>query len=73
MSREIKYIGMDVHKEAIVIAVLNNSGKLVMESIARCSAHPGPAHDERSLPSDLDCPRPNSGICEPYCETVTSG
>jgi hypothetical protein len=23
MSREIKYIGMDVHKEATVIAVLN--------------------------------------------------
>ena len=25
MSRDIKYIGMDVHKEAIVIAVLNGS------------------------------------------------
>ena len=33
MSRDIKYIGMDVHKEAIVNAVLNGSGKLVMESI----------------------------------------
>jgi hypothetical protein len=33
MSRDIKYIGMDVHKEATVIAVLNSSGKLVMESI----------------------------------------
>ena len=33
MSRDLKYIGMDVHKEAIVIAVLNSSGKLVMESI----------------------------------------
>src|SRR5260370_38174889 len=33
MSRDIKYIGMDVHKEAIVIAELNGSGKLVMESI----------------------------------------
>jgi hypothetical protein len=33
MSRDIQYIGMDVHKEAIVIAVLNGSGKLVMESI----------------------------------------
>src|SRR5215831_1539429 len=32
MSRDIKYIGMDVHKEAIVIAVLDGSGKLVMES-----------------------------------------
>jgi transposase len=27
----VKYIGMDVHKEAIAIAVLNSSGKLVME------------------------------------------
>jgi hypothetical protein len=26
----VKYIGMDVHKEAIAIAVLNSSGKLVM-------------------------------------------
>ena len=26
----VKYIGMDVHKEAISIAVLNSSGKLVM-------------------------------------------
>jgi Transposase len=33
MSRDIKYIGMDVHKEAIVIAVRDGSGKLVMESI----------------------------------------
>ena len=29
----VKYIGMDVHKEAISIAVLNSSGKLVMECI----------------------------------------
>ena len=27
----VKYIGMDVHKEAICIAVLDSSGKLVME------------------------------------------
>jgi len=33
MSRDTKYIGVDVHKEAIVIAVLNDRGKLVMESI----------------------------------------
>ena len=37
MSRDIKYIGMDIHKEAIVIAVLNGSGKLVMETVVRCS------------------------------------
>ena len=28
-----KYIGMDVHKEMISIAVTNSSGKLVMDSI----------------------------------------
>jgi hypothetical protein len=38
MSRDTKYIGMDVHKEAIVIAVLNDSGKVVMESIGWCEA-----------------------------------
>ena len=38
MSRDIKYIGMDVHKEATVIAVLNGSGKLIMESIVETKA-----------------------------------
>ena len=38
MSRDIKYIGMDVHQEAIVIAVLDGSGKLVMESIVETKA-----------------------------------
>src|SRR6266567_5642505 len=38
MSRDIKYIGMDVHKEATVIAVLNGSGKLVIESIVETQA-----------------------------------
>ena len=38
MSRDIKYIGMDVHKEAIVNAVLNGGGKLVMESIVETKA-----------------------------------
>jgi transposase len=33
MSRNIKYIGMDVHTEATVIAVRDGSGKLVMEAI----------------------------------------
>ena len=32
-SSNVKYIGLDVHKEAIAIAVLNGAGKLVMESI----------------------------------------
>ena len=30
----VKYIGMDVHKETVSIAVLNSSGKLVMEKSA---------------------------------------
>ena len=38
MSRDVKYIGMDVHKEAIVIAVRNASAKLVMESIVETKA-----------------------------------
>ena len=38
MSHDVKYIGMDVHKEAIVIAVLSDGGKLVMESIIETKA-----------------------------------
>ena len=38
MSSDIKYIGLDVHKETISIAVLNGSGKLVMESIIETEA-----------------------------------
>jgi transposase len=34
----VKYIGMDVHKEAISIAVLGSSGKLVMECIIEAKA-----------------------------------
>jgi transposase len=34
----VKYIGMDVHKEAISIAVLNSLGKLVMECIIETKA-----------------------------------
>jgi hypothetical protein len=33
-----KYIGMDVHKETISIAVLNSSGKLVMECVIETKA-----------------------------------
>ena len=33
-----KFVGMDVHKEAISIAVMNASGKLVMESIIETKA-----------------------------------
>ena len=35
---DIKYIGMDIHKEAIVIAVVNGDGKMVMESIIETKA-----------------------------------
>jgi hypothetical protein len=35
---DIKYIGMDIHKEAISIAVMNGDGKLVMESIIEAKA-----------------------------------
>src|SRR5205809_2647122 len=38
MSYDVKYIGMDVHKEALVIAVLNEGGKLVMESVIETKA-----------------------------------
>jgi hypothetical protein len=34
----VKYIGMDVHKETISIAVLNSSGKLVMEYVIETKA-----------------------------------
>src|ERR1700736_320821 len=35
---DIKYIGMDVHKETIAIAVMKGDGKLVMESIIETKA-----------------------------------
>ena len=35
---DIKYIGMDIHKETISIAVMNGEGKLVMESIIETKA-----------------------------------
>ena len=39
MSSNVKkYIGLDVHKEAIAIAVLNDAGKSVMESIIETKA-----------------------------------
>src|ERR1700736_4053690 len=34
----IKYIGMDIHKDTISIAVMNGDGKLVMESIIETKA-----------------------------------
>src|SRR5438445_9217868 len=35
---DIKYIGMDIHKETISIAVMKGDGKLVMESIIETKA-----------------------------------
>jgi transposase len=34
----VKYIGMDVHKETISIAVRNSAGKLVMECVIESKA-----------------------------------
>src|SRR6202046_5317924 len=38
MRSDIKYIGLDVHQEANAIAVLNDSGKLVMETVIETKA-----------------------------------
>lgn len=35
MSRDVKYIGMDVHKEAIVIAVLQHRGPIATNGAER--------------------------------------
>ena len=36
---DTKYIGMDVHKESISIAVRNAAGKLVMEGVIETKAN----------------------------------
>jgi Transposase len=38
MTSNIKYIGMDVHKESVSIAVMNSVGKVVMESVIETKA-----------------------------------
>ena len=38
MTSSSKYIGMDVHKESISIAVRNAAGKIVMESVIETKA-----------------------------------
>jgi transposase len=38
MVESTKFVGMDVHKEAITIAVMNSAGKVVMESIIETKA-----------------------------------
>jgi hypothetical protein len=34
----VKYIGMDVHKESISMAVMNSAGKIVMECVIETKA-----------------------------------
>ncbi len=46
-----KYIGMDVHKEAISIAVMDSAGKLVMESILETKASMEKQHSNLWLSS----------------------
>ena len=36
--KSVKYIGLDVHQATIVVAVLDGSGKLVMESVVETRA-----------------------------------
>src|SRR6202158_1658606 len=36
-----KYIGMDIHKETISIAVMNGAGKVVMECVIETKANTG--------------------------------
>jgi hypothetical protein len=38
MTSNIKYVGMDVHKESISLAVMNGVGKIVMESVIETKA-----------------------------------
>jgi hypothetical protein len=39
MTSNIKYIGMDVHKESISVAVRNAAGKIVMECVIETKAN----------------------------------
>src|SRR6201988_1400219 len=39
MTSNIKYIGLDVHKESISIAVMNSAGKVVMECVIETKAN----------------------------------
>ena len=38
MTSTKKYVGMDVHKESISIAVMNSVGKIVMECVLETKA-----------------------------------
>ena len=39
MTSSIKYVGMDVHKESITMAVRNATGKIVMECVIETKAN----------------------------------
>jgi hypothetical protein len=39
MTSSIKYVGMDVHKESISLAVRNAAGKIVMECVIETKAN----------------------------------
>jgi hypothetical protein len=53
-----KYIGMDVHKESISIAVRNAAGKVVMECIVETKAHWQFWHGRSGRFDALDMARP---------------
>jgi hypothetical protein len=61
MSHEVKYTGMDVHQEAIVSAVLNESGKLVMECVIETKA-------SSIVQLQLDTARFRPTAFNPYCQ-----
>jgi hypothetical protein len=42
-----KYIGLDVHKESISIAVMNSAGKIVMECVIETKASTVQDHDKQ--------------------------
>ena len=73
-----KYIGMDVHKEATTIAVMNAAGKLVMEAIVE-TACPAYAGILRRFRLSVDFPRGVSLAlqnciqdCQPGREFITA-
>ena len=85
-SSDVKYIGLDVHKEAIAIAVLNGAGKLVTESIVETKASTlldflhGPARvlaaahgaprSRGSHPAAVEWDRTERGITDPCTSRV---
>jgi hypothetical protein len=50
-----KYIGLDVHQATIVVAVMDATGKLVMESILETKAATILQLRQNTHPSDYEC------------------